>query len=146
MDYSLRAWLEAAEGDDSTFVETAFRTVLRRPPDEEARARAASKACGGDALADDPATNAAPVGDRRKRACAPARRQVATSRAVRVPRAGNVLAPRAAGNGRAAAGDQARAQVRGAARRRASRNSATRSRGAHISPRCLQAGFGELTG
>ena len=47
MDEGLRAWLEAAEGDDSTFVETAFRAVLRRPPDEEARARALEKLAAG---------------------------------------------------------------------------------------------------
>jgi hypothetical protein len=29
MDEGLRAWLEAAEGDDETFVETDFRIVLR---------------------------------------------------------------------------------------------------------------------
>jgi SAM-dependent methyltransferase len=47
MDERLRAWLDAAEGDDETFVETAFRTVLRRPPDEEARARALEKLAAG---------------------------------------------------------------------------------------------------
>jgi SAM-dependent methyltransferase len=47
MDEGLRAWLEAAEGDDETFVETAFRLVLRRPPDEEARARALEKLAAG---------------------------------------------------------------------------------------------------
>ena len=47
MDESLRAWLEAAEADDETFVETAFRTVLRRPPDEEARERALEKLAAG---------------------------------------------------------------------------------------------------
>lgn len=39
----MRAWLEAAEDDDETFVDQAFRLVLRRPPDEEARARAVAK-------------------------------------------------------------------------------------------------------
>lgn len=43
MDESLRAWLDAAEGDDEAFVERAFRLVLRRPPDEEARTRALTK-------------------------------------------------------------------------------------------------------
>ena len=43
MDEGLRAWLEAAEGDDETFVDQAFRLVLRRPPDEEARTRAVAK-------------------------------------------------------------------------------------------------------
>ena len=47
MDEGLRAWLEAAEGDDEAFVETAFRTVLRRPPDEKARARALEKLAAG---------------------------------------------------------------------------------------------------
>jgi SAM-dependent methyltransferase len=40
VDEGLRAWREAADGDDETFLETAFRMVLRRPPDEEARTRA----------------------------------------------------------------------------------------------------------
>ena len=47
MDERLRAWLDAAEGDDDTFVETAFRTVLRRSPDDEARARALEKLAAG---------------------------------------------------------------------------------------------------
>ena len=47
MDEGLRAWLDAAEGDDETFVETAFRIVLRRPPDEEARERALEKLQSG---------------------------------------------------------------------------------------------------
>ncbi len=47
MDERLRAWLEAEAGDDETFVETAFRIVLRRPPDEEARARALEKLAAG---------------------------------------------------------------------------------------------------
>jgi SAM-dependent methyltransferase len=47
MDEGLRAWLEAAESDDEAFVETAFRTVLRRPPDEKARARALEKLAAG---------------------------------------------------------------------------------------------------
>jgi SAM-dependent methyltransferase len=47
MDERLRAWLEAEAGDDETFVETAFQIVLRRPPDEEARARALDKLASG---------------------------------------------------------------------------------------------------
>jgi SAM-dependent methyltransferase len=47
MDERLRAWLDAADGDDDTFVETAFRTVLRRSPDEEARTRALEKLAAG---------------------------------------------------------------------------------------------------
>ena len=47
MDEGLRAWLEAAEGDDEAFVETAFRTVLRRLPDERARARTLEKLAAG---------------------------------------------------------------------------------------------------
>lgn len=43
MDDCLRAWLEAAEGDDETFVDRAFRLVLRRPPDEQASVRALAK-------------------------------------------------------------------------------------------------------
>ena len=43
MDESLRAWLEAAEGDDEACVDRAFRLVRRRPADEEARARALEK-------------------------------------------------------------------------------------------------------
>jgi SAM-dependent methyltransferase len=47
MDERLRAWLEAEARDDETFVETAFQIVLRRPPDEEARARALEKLAAG---------------------------------------------------------------------------------------------------
>jgi len=43
VDEGLSAWLEAAEGEDETFVDQAFRLVLRRPPDEEARTRAVAK-------------------------------------------------------------------------------------------------------
>lgn len=43
MDEGLRAWLAAGEGDDEAFVELAFRLVLRREPDEEARTRALTK-------------------------------------------------------------------------------------------------------
>jgi SAM-dependent methyltransferase len=47
VDEALRAWLEAGEEDDAAFVERAFRLVLRRPPDEEARARALAKLAEG---------------------------------------------------------------------------------------------------
>ncbi|MDX6439919.1 MAG: hypothetical protein QOF45_2502 [Gaiellaceae bacterium] len=47
MDEGLRAWIEGADGDDERFVEAAFRLVLRRPPDEEARARALEKLAAG---------------------------------------------------------------------------------------------------
>jgi len=47
MDEALRVWLEAADQDDEKFVDTAFRMVLRRPPDEEARARALEKLAAG---------------------------------------------------------------------------------------------------
>jgi SAM-dependent methyltransferase len=47
VDEGLRAWLDAADGDDEAFVETAFRIVLRRPPDDEARARALEKLQAG---------------------------------------------------------------------------------------------------
>lgn len=43
MDKGLRAWLDAGEGSDEEFVERAFRLVLRRPPDDEARTRALEK-------------------------------------------------------------------------------------------------------
>ena len=43
MDEGLRAWLEAGEGDDEEFVDSAFRLVLRREPDPEARSRALAK-------------------------------------------------------------------------------------------------------
>ena len=47
MDDELRAWLDAADGADEDFVEEAFRLVLRRPPDDEARARALAKLAEG---------------------------------------------------------------------------------------------------
>jgi SAM-dependent methyltransferase len=47
VDEALRAWLDAGEGDDEEFVERAFRLVLRRPPDAEARARAVGKLAEG---------------------------------------------------------------------------------------------------
>jgi SAM-dependent methyltransferase len=47
MDEGLRAWLEAGEEDDAAFVESAFRSILRRAPDEEARARALAKLAEG---------------------------------------------------------------------------------------------------
>ena len=47
MDEALRAWLDAGEGDDEEFVERAFRLVLRRPPDDKARARAVAKLAAG---------------------------------------------------------------------------------------------------
>jgi SAM-dependent methyltransferase len=43
VDERLRAWLEAADGSDEEFVDTAFLTVLRRPPEDEARGRALAK-------------------------------------------------------------------------------------------------------
>ena len=47
MDEALRAWLEAGEEGDEEFVERAFRLVLRRPPEDEARARALAKLAEG---------------------------------------------------------------------------------------------------
>jgi SAM-dependent methyltransferase len=47
VDEALRAWLEAGEEDEEAFVERAFRLVLRRPPEEEARARALTKLAEG---------------------------------------------------------------------------------------------------
>jgi SAM-dependent methyltransferase len=47
MDERLAAELEAHEGGDDAFVETAFRLVLRRPPDEQARERAVRKLAEG---------------------------------------------------------------------------------------------------
>jgi SAM-dependent methyltransferase len=47
VDEALRAWLEAGEEDDEAFVERAFRLVLRRPPEGEARARALAKLAEG---------------------------------------------------------------------------------------------------
>jgi SAM-dependent methyltransferase len=43
MSGELRAWLDAAEGSDEDFVAAAFALVLRREPDEDARARALAK-------------------------------------------------------------------------------------------------------
>jgi SAM-dependent methyltransferase len=47
MDERLRAWLEAGEGDDTSFVDSAFRSILRRPPDDEARERSLAKLAEG---------------------------------------------------------------------------------------------------
>jgi SAM-dependent methyltransferase len=47
MDERLAAELEAHDGEDDAFVESAFRLVLRRPPDEEARERALAKLAAG---------------------------------------------------------------------------------------------------
>ena len=47
MDPLVAASLEAWEGSDEAFVERAFREVLRRPPDEEARRRALAKLADG---------------------------------------------------------------------------------------------------
>ena len=47
MDPRVGAELDAQSGDDEAFVERAFRDVLRRPPDDEARARALSKLAEG---------------------------------------------------------------------------------------------------
>ena len=47
MDEGLRAWLDAGEGEDPAFVEAAFRSVLRRPPDDEALERALGKLAEG---------------------------------------------------------------------------------------------------
>jgi SAM-dependent methyltransferase len=47
VDERLAAELEAHEGPDEVFVESAFRLVLRRPPDEEARERALAKLAAG---------------------------------------------------------------------------------------------------
>jgi len=43
MSGELRAWRDAAEGSDEDFVAAAFALVLRREPDEDARARALAK-------------------------------------------------------------------------------------------------------
>jgi SAM-dependent methyltransferase len=43
VDEGLHAWFEAGEGGDEEFVDRAFRLVLRRQPDEEARTRALAK-------------------------------------------------------------------------------------------------------
>lgn len=47
MNERLRAWLDAGEGDDETFVDDAYRLVLRRPPDPGARARSVAKLAEG---------------------------------------------------------------------------------------------------
>ena len=47
MPEELRAWLDAGEGDDELFVERAYRLVLRRPVDPDARARALAKLSEG---------------------------------------------------------------------------------------------------
>jgi SAM-dependent methyltransferase len=47
MDDALSAWLAAAAGSDEAFVDDAYRLVLRRDPDEEARARALAKLAEG---------------------------------------------------------------------------------------------------
>jgi SAM-dependent methyltransferase len=47
VDEELRAWLAAGEDDDADFVEQAFRLVLRRRPDEQARSRALAKLAEG---------------------------------------------------------------------------------------------------
>ena len=47
MDPTLAAELAAHEVSDEEFVEAAFRHVLRRPPDAEARDRALSKLAAG---------------------------------------------------------------------------------------------------
>jgi SAM-dependent methyltransferase len=47
MDPKLAAELTAHEVPDEEFVEAAFRHILRRPPDDEARARAVSKLSEG---------------------------------------------------------------------------------------------------
>src|SRR3954469_15070984 len=47
MDEELRSWLDAGEGENDEFVERAVRLVLRRPPDDDARARALAKLAEG---------------------------------------------------------------------------------------------------
>jgi SAM-dependent methyltransferase len=47
MEPRLAAELAAHEGTDEEFVEAAFRLVLRRPPDDEARERSCSKLADG---------------------------------------------------------------------------------------------------
>ena len=47
MDPLIRSGLDAYEASDADFVERAFRDVLRRPPDDEARARALGKLADG---------------------------------------------------------------------------------------------------
>jgi SAM-dependent methyltransferase len=47
LDPRVAAELDAQAGDDEAFVERAFRDVLRRPPDDEARTRALEKLADG---------------------------------------------------------------------------------------------------
>lgn len=47
MDPRLAAELAAQDGEDGEFVDAAFRLVLRRPPDDEARERALAKLAEG---------------------------------------------------------------------------------------------------
>ncbi len=47
MSGELSAWLDAGDSSDEQFVECAFRLVLRREPDEDARARALAKLAEG---------------------------------------------------------------------------------------------------
>src|SRR5512132_3763397 len=47
MDPLVRAGLDAYESSDCDFVERAFRELLRRPPDDEARERALAKLAEG---------------------------------------------------------------------------------------------------
>lgn len=47
MEQRLAAHVDAQAGADADFVESAFRLVLRRPPDEEARGRALAKLADG---------------------------------------------------------------------------------------------------
>ena len=47
MDPLIRSGLDAYETSDADFVERAFRDVLRRPPDDEARERAVAKLADG---------------------------------------------------------------------------------------------------
>jgi SAM-dependent methyltransferase len=47
MDQRIAAECAAHEGDDGEFVEAAFRLVLRRPPDDEARERSIAKLAEG---------------------------------------------------------------------------------------------------
>jgi SAM-dependent methyltransferase len=47
LDPRVAAELDAQAGDDEAFVERAFREVLRRPPDDEARTRALAKLSDG---------------------------------------------------------------------------------------------------
>ncbi|HET7745644.1 MAG TPA: methyltransferase domain-containing protein [Gaiellaceae bacterium] len=47
MDERLAAELDAHEGEDDAFVDAAFRLILRRPPDDEARERSLAKLAAG---------------------------------------------------------------------------------------------------